>query len=380
MDAERVARVRNALEAARLDALVCAMPAHVRMLSGYWPVTGASIALFTREGAVALVVPEDECEFARQGWADPIVTYSPASLGNLRGLGDILPEPLQTVCRAAGLTENSSIGIESGAEFDPSTYASNLNWGGLLESLLPQLKKTDATPLMVDLKAVLTGPELDGLRRACSIAACAFRDVNSAVQPGAREYEAAALLRSRLNRGLIDGRRSGGFAWCMSGPNAALAYRAYQLTGDREFEAGDHVLLHCNSYYAGMWTDVTRTVSLDRSKNEDIRAAISDARSAAISAVRPGVEAREVDHAAREVLEHRGFGKQFRHATGHGVGFAAINHNAKPRIHPLSHDLLESGMVFNIEPAVYIEGVCGMRHCDMVAVTPGGAELLTRFP
>ena len=64
---------------------------------------------------------------------------------------------------------------------------------------------------------------------------------------------------------------------------------------------------------------------------------------------------------------------------GHGVGFAAINHNAPPRLHPASNDVLETGMVFNIEPAVYVEGYAGMRHCDMVVVTEAGAEVLTEF-
>jgi Xaa-Pro aminopeptidase len=61
------------------------------------------------------------------------------------------------------------------------------------------------------------------------------------------------------------------------------------------------------------------------------------------------------------------------------VGFAAINHDALPRIHPLSDDILEIGMVFNIEPAVYVPEIGGIRHCDMVAVTENGAELLTPF-
>jgi Xaa-Pro aminopeptidase/Xaa-Pro dipeptidase len=106
---------------------------------------------------------------------------------------------------------------------------------------------------------------------------------------------------------------------------------------------------------------------------------VLEAGRAAFAAVGPGVEARVVDQAARQVLDARGFGKQFRHATGHAVGFSAINHNARPRIHPRSDDILRPGMVFNIEPAVYIEGWGGLRHCNMVAVTTTGAELLTPF-
>lgn len=74
-----------------------------------------------------------------------------------------------------------------------------------------------------------------------------------------------------------------------------------------------------------------------------------------------------------------GFGDAFRHSTGHGVGFAAANGNALPRIHPQSPDVLDVGMTFNIEPAAYFDGYGGMRHCDVVAVTVDGVNVLTEF-
>jgi Xaa-Pro aminopeptidase len=61
------------------------------------------------------------------------------------------------------------------------------------------------------------------------------------------------------------------------------------------------------------------------------------------------------------------------------VGFVAANPNALPRIHPMSPDLLENGMTFNVEPAAYFDGYGGMRHCDMVAVADNGAQVLTDF-
>ena len=78
-------------------------------------------------------------------------------------------------------------------------------------------------------------------------------------------------------------------------------------------------------------------------------------------------------------MEKRGFTKEFRHPTGHSVGFVAIDHNAPPRLHPMSPDVLETGMVFNVEPGIYIEGYGGMRHCDVVAVTETAYEVLTPF-
>jgi Xaa-Pro aminopeptidase len=107
--------------------------------------------------------------------------------------------------------------------------------------------------------------------------------------------------------------------------------------------------------------------------------AVLAARQAALTAARPGVRASVVDRAARGVLASAGFGEAFTHATGHGVGFAAIDPRARPRIHPESNDLLEEGMVFNLEPAVYLQGECSLRHCDVVAMTAEGAEVLTPF-
>jgi Xaa-Pro aminopeptidase len=104
-----------------------------------------------------------------------------------------------------------------------------------------------------------------------------------------------------------------------------------------------------------------------------------EARAAALDALRIGARARDVERAARAVLERRGYGTAFTHGTGHGVGFAAIDHTAIPRLHPASPDTLESGMVFNIEPAIYLDGVTGVRHCDVVALGEHSATVLTSF-
>src|SRR5205814_2314594 len=131
----------------------------------------------------------------------------------------------------------------------------------------------------------------------------------------------------------------------------------------------------------GFWTDVTRTytVAEPSKRQRKIYQAIFAAREAALAAIRPGVSAADVDRAARDVLRKQGFYKEFKHGTGHGIGFVAIDHAAIPRLHPKSPDVLEPGMVFNIEPAVYIEGWGGARHCDTVALTESGVEVLTDF-
>ncbi len=175
--------------------------------------------------------------------------------------------------------------------------------------------------------------------------------------------------------------RSYGFFFCMSGPHSALAAAAYARTRQRRIAPGDLVMIHANTCADGFWTDLTRTYTVGPPppEHEAMRAAIDEARLAALAAIRPGVAARAVDRAARDVMEKHGFGRAFKHATGHGVGFAAANPLAQPRIHPASPDILDQGMTFNIEPAAYVDGYGGMRHCDVVAVSEAGAEVLSRW-
>jgi Xaa-Pro aminopeptidase len=122
MDTVRIARVREALQTAKLDALVATTAANVLMLTGYWPVVGASIAVCTREGAVALIVPADELRFARQSWADCIESFDSGSLEELCSLHERWPAPLRRACRTIGINSGDSLGIEGSATFDPATY------------------------------------------------------------------------------------------------------------------------------------------------------------------------------------------------------------------------------------------------------------------
>jgi Xaa-Pro aminopeptidase len=225
---------------------------------------------------------------------------------------------------------------------------------------------------------------LDRLRRSCRIAALAFDKGRIRLKAGLLETEAAANFRRPLFTDGVafeDASRADGYVFCMAGEHSAEAFGAYARSRASTIRTGDLVLTHCNSHADGYWTDITRTWCMGQPshRQQQIYEAIFEARQAAMAAIRPGVEVRNVDRAARDVMRAHGFAENFKHPTGHGVGFAAIDHNARPRLHPASEDRLESGMVFNVEPAAYFDGFGGVRHCDMVAVTPRGCEVLTPF-
>ncbi len=347
-------------------------------------MTGTSFAVATKEGRIGLAIPEDERDLAERGWADEIRTFQPASLDKIVHLSDAVRDALGGIAESLGLQEGCVIGYQREPLFVPVTYASINIYGVSIRDILNAAVQSailrPANGMLSRLRSRLTQRELDCVRRACRIAQEAFERGARQIKSGMAEFDVANLFRGTLFE-CTGEERHGGYAFCMSGPNSALAKAAYQLTRPRRLEPGDFALVHCNSYVEGFWTDITRTFSIGAPDERKISlySAVLEASEAALSAVCPGAKASEIDRRARDVMRSRGFGEAFSHPAGHGVGFAAIDHDALPRIHPKSDETLEPGMVFNIEPAAYFEGEGGIRHCNMIAVTETGAELLTPF-
>lgn len=385
-DPERRKRLADALAGAGLDALICASPTQVLLLSGYWPVMGASVAIFTRDGEVRVILPGDEMDLASETSAAKLVPYKPARLDELITPIEALAQPLGSTLQEMRLA-HATVGADTREEMQPSTYAASLRFNcavaDLVASVAPQIKLVNDKELVEKEKAAKTKIELELIRQSVRIAGSGFERAPACIQPGMRENDVAAALQQGFE---TSDRAQGthrfyGYFYCMSGPNSAEASGAFARTRQRTILEGDLVLLHANTCADGYWTDITRTfvVGEANEKQRAMRAAIDDALIAARRAIKPGVFARDVDAAARGVMEQHGMGKAFRHSTGHGVGFAAANPNGLPRIHPKSPDVLEAGMTFNVEPAAYFDGFGGMRHCDVVAVTSAGVDVLTEF-
>jgi Xaa-Pro aminopeptidase len=383
-DEERVERIVSALRGEKLDAVVCALPANVLLLSSYWPVVGTSLSIVARDGRVFLVTPEDELDLAERGDEDRIHTFRLGSLDEIRTPLEALRTPLGEIARELDL-KRGRIGCERGPWSQPASYAAmnfyDMSLMMLLKEIFPRAALVSADEMLHRLRAVKTPCEVARIRKACRIAGRAFAQGARILRPGLKEFAAANLFLSPLSVLDEETRRAGGFVYCMSGANSALACASYARSRAKEIAASDLVLVHCNSYADGYWTDITRTFHFDEPTGlkGSFYEAITLARQAALNVIRPGVRAREVDRAARETLKLYGYKKQFRHSTGHGVGFDAIDANARPRLHPKSDDVLETGMVFNVEPAIYVDGYGGLRHCDVVTVTETGVEVLTPF-
>ena len=136
------------------------------------------------------------------------------------------------------------------------------------------------------------------------------------------------------------------------------------------------VVLDFGVILGGYCSDMTRTVHMGRASKQarEMYEVVRKAQERAVAAVRPGVQAGEVDQAARQVLEQAGLGRYFTHSTGHGVG---LEIHEPPRLGKGQVELLRPGMVVTVEPGAYVAGRGGVRIEDMVVVTGKGCEVLT---
>ncbi|WP_257300708.1 Xaa-Pro peptidase family protein [Haloarchaeobius sp. FL176] len=246
-----------------------------------------------------------------------------------------------------------------------------------LEAALPDASFGLASVVFDELRVRKDEAELDALRRAGQLAdevSVALRELGEEVV-GWTEAELAAEIESRLVSG---GGESVSFdVIAGSGPNGAMPHHTH---GDREIERGDPVVLDFGAYVDGYPGDQTRTVVFAGEPPErfaEVHGTVREALEAGVSAVEPGVTAESVDRAAREVIEDAGYGERFVHRTGHGVG---LDVHEPPYIVDGNGTELEPGMVFSVEPGVYLDGEFGVRIEDLVVVTEDGCERLNESP
>jgi Xaa-Pro aminopeptidase len=348
----------------------------------------ASLAVISSDGRVQVIVPEDEVELAEKTSSAEILPYKPGGLHTLDTPLTNLKAPL--CCALKSLSSSNSkikVGVQLEQGVQPASYAVSTvfrsSLAALLAELLPKASFASCDELLERMKAVKTTKELEILHTASRVAAAGFAAAAMCIESGRRETEVAAEIQSAFETTLDAEilQRSYGYYFCMSGPNSATADAAYARTRQRVIKEGDLVMIHANTCADGYWTDITRTYTAGRPSDRQLamRSAVNDARAAGLRTIHPGATGKDVDRATRSVMESEGFGEAFKHAAGHGVGFAAANANGRPRIHPLSPDVLEEGMTFNLEPAAYFYGFGGMRHCDVIAVTAEGANVVTDF-
>ncbi len=257
-----------------------------------------------------------------------------------------------------------------GLEGDYLTYNQFLT----LQEKLGGVELKTVAGLVEELRARKDKGELALIEEAVRLADEAFKEVLPLIRPGVPEREVALQLEYSMRR---MGAEGAAFKTIVaSGYRSALPHG---VASSRIMAPGDFVTLDFGAVYSGYHSDITRTVVLGKpeKKQEEIYQLVLEAQMSAIESLRAGIKASDVDGAARRIIKQSGYGKQFGHSTGHGVGLSI---HEKPRLSAQDQSLLEEGMVVTIEPGVYLPGWGGVRIEDTVLVLNGGCRVLTRSP
>ena len=229
----------------------------------------------------------------------------------------------------------------------------------------------DVSPEIRRLRRIKNQVEVDKLARAASITDAVTDEVIGRLRAGQTELEVSVMISSAI------GEHSGTLSFeslVQSGPNSALPH---MRPTSRELTAGDLVLLDFGAAFEGYRADTTRmaVVGEPSARHKEIHNLVLEAHDAAIAAVRAGTTTGAVDAAARQVIDAAGMGDQFFHRVGHGLGLEA---HEDPSLDPGTATLLEAGMVFTIEPGIYIPGWGGVRVEDDLVVERSGCKVLTK--
>jgi len=256
-----------------------------------------------------------------------------------------------------------SIGLEM-ANIDANSY----------NKIRKKLKAryTDFSGFLYDLRSVKSGAEIAVMKKGAAITVKGFKAVSESVRPGITEREIARIFESEVRK------KSDWYSFdtiVAAGKNAAYPHGA---PSDRVIKPTDLIVVDAGIIYKNYHTDMTRTFCMKPGGREKMMFnMVLDAHKLAIDSARVGMRAGALDFVARDYFNRCGFGEFFTHSLGHGVG---IEVHEAPSVSQESSEKMKAGMIFTVEPGLYIKGFGGVRIEDMVLLTKNGKKVLTNFP
>ena len=345
----RISSARGYLDRFDVDALLCLGLPNIRYLAGF---TGSDGALLLSHDAGWFLTDSRYTVQASQE-TDGVVVRE--YRGKLEGITGLLGE---LKARRVGL------------EAEHTTVA----FHRALVEALPGMEFVPIGGELDDLRTVKDDEELGLLRLTAGLASSAFLSILENIRPGALEREVSLALEFAMKKAGADDKS---FDFIVaSGPRGALPHGK---ASDRAICPGDLVTIDFGAVCQGYHSDETVTVAVGApdSRQKEIHGIVKDAHDIAIEAVRPGVSLKELDALARDYIAGKGYGNYFGHGLGHGVGLEV---HERPVVSYKSEGVVREGMVFTIEPGIYIPDWGGVRIEDTVVVTRDGCLSLTRVP
>jgi Xaa-Pro aminopeptidase len=347
----RLPKLRKLIAQKGLDVLLISQPENLRYLSGF---TGSGWLLISGRNAT-LAVDFLYLEQAKGESPDLEITQIKQELHNwLPGLA------FDQGWRKLGFEANLI------------SYDGYQKLGDAIRAKQVNLDLVPTSGIVEQLRSIKEPEELMLITKAVELADAALEQAKAMIRPGVTEKEAAWEIEKNLRE-----KGSEGVAFeiiVASGPNSALPHAR---PTEKKISSGEPVLIDMGARINGYCSDLSRTLFLGKANKtfQRIYGIVLQAQTAAIEATESEMAASQADQLARSVIERAGYGDAFGHGLGHGVGLAV---HEFPRLGLSSSDSLADGMVFTIEPGIYLAGQGGVRIEDMVVLENGKARALTK--
>jgi Xaa-Pro aminopeptidase len=349
----RLDRLREELKENELDAILVSSAENRRYLSGF---NGSAGYLFISRTEAVLATDFRYIEQAgRQapGFRIERIPASPAWLPEL-----------------ASATGAKRVGFEA----QEMTVGAHSAFVKAIEeaSSSDGMKLIQTSDLVDKMRATKNQEEMALLQRAIEIADEAFEDVSVTIRPGMTEAQVAWELEKAMRE---RGAESVSFETIVgAGPNGALPHHRADGTVIRD---GQPIVIDMGATYDGYCSDLTRTVCVGEPDEtfRKVYGTVLRAQLAAEEQVRVGMTGEETDTISRDIIVEAGYGEYFGHSLGHGVGLAVHEY---PHVGPRASDVIENGMMFTIEPGIYLPDWGGVRIEDIVVMEGGRARVLSK--
>jgi len=355
----RIAKLRRFLAEENLDAAYVAildagstiLAPSVRYLTGF---SGTDGAVFVTQKSSTFISDSRYTDQARQQVKGSKVVIS--SKYSIQAMEDIKEAQVKNL-RVAG--EPGRLTVEQKKA---------------LQAAMPNAILIDKPGMIESMTIIKDAVEIEKIRAAVKVSDEAFNRILGIVKPGVREKDIAAELEYQMK--MLGAERESFETIVASGYRSAMPHGA---ASSKKIQKGEFITFDFGAIVDGYVSDITRTVVLGKAtaRHKKIYGIVLKAQTAAIRKVRAGVSGKAVDAVARDIITKAGYGKNFGHGTGHGIGLEV---HGGPRVSRLSTQTLESNMVVTIEPGIYISGWGGVRIEDDVVVRPKGAEVLNKAP